>query len=224
MFTLGYYNGNWTVRAIQICLSFCGMRAVWFWFVQSARREVTFSSFFLSFFFFSLLQVLHEFVFGIQRMFEFHPSLRLRQAKCLPAACYYNLRDMVRISICICLEFRFFVRKKTFWVFAEVARLFFLAYAISFFIGIRRLALEYFYFKVDIIGYRKINLRNFCLLTPSETHNNNNNNIKWKTALQENCVLCVICPILTNLHFAFIWVLVGFDDPCELRSHLVCGL
>lgn len=83
-----------------------------------------FFSFF--FFFFSLLQDLHEFVFGIQRMLEFHPFLRLRQAKCLPAACYYNLRDMVRISICICLEFRFFVRKKTLWVFAEVARLFFL--------------------------------------------------------------------------------------------------
>lgn len=48
VFTLGYYNGNWTVRAIQICLSFCGMRAVRFWFVQSARREVTFSLFSLS--------------------------------------------------------------------------------------------------------------------------------------------------------------------------------
>lgn len=61
---------------------------------------------------FSLL-VLHEFVFGIQPMFEFHPSLRLRQVKCFAAAaCYYNLRDMVRISICICLEFRFFVKEK----------------------------------------------------------------------------------------------------------------
>lgn len=139
-------------------------RAVWVLICSVGTPRSHFFSFSF-FFFFSLLQVLHEFVFGIQPMFEFHPSLRLRQAKCFAAAaCYYNLRDMLRISICICLEFRFFVKEKDVVSICWSGEAVFfpsLAYAISFFIRIRRLACEYFYFKVDIIGYTKIYFAEF---------------------------------------------------------------